>query len=374
VYRSTYNVQRNQLALQQLLFTVRVCDGGVVIMVLKMSDKKTLKTERLTIKSVAADAGVSVAAVSKVMRNAYGVSDSLRENVMESIERLGYRPSTAARGMRGKTYTVGILIGDMSNPFLPELIEGANDALGAENFKALIGVGQGRRKIESSMIESMIDNRMDGLILVAPRLSGALLAGFARQIPLVAIGHHEPSAQTFDTMNSDDKRGGLLAGEALLAKGYETIEMFSLTDKVGGQCDPFFPREQGFEAAMEAAGRAVKINRLREAAGDLDSDLSAFLDRTDLPRAVFCWSDLHAIALMNMAKERGLRVPEDLAVVGYDNNPVARLPLIGLASIDQNGRDLGKRAAETLLSRIGGRTAIEHATLAPTLVKRSSLG
>ncbi len=335
---------------------------------------KPSKAPNLTIKTVAADAGVSVAAVSKVLRGAYGVSDSLRENVMESIERLGYRPSTAARGMRGKTYTIGILVGDMSNPFLPELILGVQGVLEASNYKSMIGVGQGRRKIESSLIESMIDNRMDGLILVAPRLSGDFLARFSRQIPMVVVGHHEPSADTFDTVNSDDEMGASLATRALLDKGYKSIEMLSVADKVGGDFDVFRSRETGFQSEMAAAGLPVIVHRLREASGSLEEDLAAFLDLPQLPRAVLCWSDLHAIPLINMAKSRGIRVPEDLAIVGYDNNPIAQLPLIDLASVDQDAHVLGKIAAQSLLARIGGRTTTEHATIDPVLIRRSSLG
>ena len=336
-----------------------------------MSENKSIKP---TIKTVAADAGVSVAAVSKVLRNAYGVSESLRKNVLESIDRLGYRPSTAARGMRGKTYTVGILLGDMTNPFLPAVVDGVHAVMEPSNFKAMIGVGRGRRQIESSLIESMIDNRMDGLILVAPRLAGDLLAEFAQKIPLVVIGHHEPSATTFDTINCDDDLGGRLATEALLAQGYETIEMLSLMDKEGGKFDVYQSREQGFAQVMAAAGRPAPIIRLREAPGDMEADIAAFLSRPDRPRAVFCWSDLHAVPLINMAMARGVRVPQDLAIIGYDNNPVAQLPLIDLASIDQDGQTLGRMAAETLLSRIGGRETITHGTLDPTLVVRRSLG
>lgn len=340
-----------------------------------MNNNKNSKPPKLTIKTVAADAGVSVAAVSKVLRNAYGVSDSLRENVMESIDRLGYRPSTAARGMRGRTYTVGILLSDMTNAFLPEVVEGILSDLGQANYKAMIGVSQDQRPIESSLIESMMDNRMDGLVLVAPRLSGSLLARYARQIPLVVIGHHEPSADTFDTINSNDRLGGAMATQALIDKGYRNIEMLSvMTDKEGTEFDVYQSRELGFSDVMTAAKRDVKINRMRETHADLDQDMSAFLDRDDLPDAVFCWSDLYAVSLVNMAKTRGLRVPEDLAIIGYDNNPVAQLPLIDLASVDQDGHVQGKMAAKALLSRIGGRTSIEHATIDPALIKRGSLG
>ena len=103
---------------------------------------------RVTIRTVASDAGVSVAAVSKVLRNAYGVSEALRGRVQASIDKLGYRPSTAARAMRGRTYTVGVLVIDLHNPFVPDIVDGANAALATSGYKALIGVGQSKVALE----------------------------------------------------------------------------------------------------------------------------------------------------------------------------------------------------------------------------------
>ena len=114
--------------------------------------------------TVATDAGVSVAAVSKVLRNAYGVSPSLRERVQASIDKLGYRPNTAARGLRGRTFTVGVLVVELRNPFVPDIVDGANAALAQFGYKALIGVGRTRTALETALIELMIDHNMDGLI------------------------------------------------------------------------------------------------------------------------------------------------------------------------------------------------------------------
>lgn len=331
------------------------------------------KSAKPTIRTVASDAGVSVAAVSKVLRNAYGVSDALREKVNESIERLNYRPSTAARGMRGQTYTVGLLLVEMANPFLPKVVGGVNEVLGAANFKTMMSVGQARLQIETTLIESMIDVRMDGLILIAPRISGSMLEKYAKQIPMVAIGHHEPSAATFDTVNSDDEQGARIAVEALIAKGFTSIEMVSLINRRGSAFDVFKQREAGYRAAISNAGLPARILRFHETPDKKDQDIDEFFARANLPQAVFCWSDIHAVPLLNAARMRGLRVPQDLAIVGYDDNPVSSLPLIDLASIDQKGRMLGKLAATVLLERINGRIEAKHQLVTPQLVVRGSI-
>lgn len=329
---------------------------------------------RVTIRTVAADAGVSVAAVSKVLRNAYGVSDALRHKVEVSIGKLGYRPSVAARGMRGQTYTIGVLLVEIGNPFLPKVIDGINGVLEPSNYKALLGVGRSKASIESSLIESMIDNRMDGLILVAPRMTGPTLEAFARQIPVVAVAHHE-SSDVFDTINTDDRLGGRRATAALIAAGHRDVAMVSYTADRDHITNVSYEREIGYAQAMQDAGLAAQARILRFGVpeGDRSADVARFLAMPDRPRAIFVWSDLDAVPILNAAKMAGVRVPEDLAIVGYDNSPVAALPLIGLSSMDQDPLRLGALATQTLLSRIGGRTVAEHILIEPGLVPRGSL-
>ena len=167
------------------------------------------KGERITIKDVAADAGVSVAAVSKVLRDAYGVSESLRGRVRASMAKLGYRPHAAARGMRGQTYTLGVLFSDIRNPFFADILAGINAALERTQYQPLLGVSQSATTIELVLIDAMIDRQMDGLILVAPRMTEADLIPVADRIPTVVIGHHRQRGQpvlavNFDTVNDDD--------------------------------------------------------------------------------------------------------------------------------------------------------------------------
>jgi LacI family transcriptional regulator len=342
----------------------------------RMSDiKQPARGERVTIRTVAADAGVSVAAVSKVLRNAYGVSETLRQNVMASIERLSYRPSVAARGMRGQTYTIGILLVEIANPFLPEVVDGVDKVLSVAGYKALLGIGDSNMPLEASLIESMIDNRMDGLILVAPRMSGETLDHFARQIPMVVIGHHESTATGFDTINSDDSAGAAMAVHAFVERGHRDIMMVNLDNGGEQHTSVGHRREVGYYEAMAKAGLSDRARVFYVPQGPewRDARFYDLLTAPDRPSAIFCWSDLDAIQLVNQARGMGLDLPGDLAIIGYDNSRVAALPLINLASMDQDGRKLGSMAAEALLTRISGRRKAEHPLLLPTLVARASL-
>lgn len=340
-----------------------------------MSEEATKRRDRVTIKSVAADAGVSVAAVSKVLRNAYGVSPTMRSDVMASIKKLGYRPNIAARGMRGQTFTIGILLNDFLNPFLSDIVDGVNAALAPEGYKALIGVGQENEPITASLIDSMIDFRMDGLIFIAPLLGEQLLLAYAPQIPFVCVAHHNPSVVSYDTVNSDDIQGTRLVIEDMIAAGYRDIAMLSLDQPHEPDSSVSGQRERSYLATMTKAGLAdhCRIFRYDSVLISDPIDFSALLQSPSRPRAIFCWSDLHAVPLLNQAAEMGLRVPDDIAVAGYDNSRTAALPLINLTSVDQGGRQIGQAAAELLISRIKGRDQAKHVTVAPRLVRRNSM-
>lgn len=338
-----------------------------------MSEARRAINGRVTIRTVAEDAGVSVAAVSKVLRDAYGVSEALRGNVQASINRLGYRPSTAARSMRGRTNTIGILLVEMANPFLPAVVGSINKVLGAAKYKSLMGVGEAQLKIETSLIDSMIDFRMDGLILIAPRISGKQLERFAAQIPMVVVGHHEASSQTFDTVNSNDIEGAKLAVKALIEAGHRDIHMISLPRHPHSEIDVYHQREIGYLAAMKKAGLEAhsKVLRSSEKSPAKENELREVL-ASRRATAFFCWSDIHAVALYGIASAAGLRVPDDLAIVGYDNSPIASLPPLNLTSIDQNAEEIGMTAANALISRIEGRSLAQHVLLEPQLIRRSS--
>jgi LacI family transcriptional regulator len=330
---------------------------------------------KVTIRTVAADAGVSVAAVSKVMRNAYGVSDALRQKVEASIDRLGYRPSVAARGMRGRTFTLGVLLVGIDNPFLPGIYQGIENVTEAAGYKIMVGVGAARARTEVTLIEQMIDNRMDGLILVASQIAGETLERYARQIPIVVVGHHEPGAVGYDTINNDDQYGAQLVVQAFLDRGYRDIAFVTQSDQEDHLADVAPQRELGYRKAMANKGLAAqaRVIALPQYGTPRDAAIRALLENPDRPRAIFCWSDLDAIPLISGAHRLGIRVPEDLAVIGYDNSPMAALSMVDLSSVDQDGPRLGKLAADALFSRIKGREMPEHIIIEPRLVHRGSV-
>lgn len=330
---------------------------------------------RVTIREVAEDAGVSVAAVSKVLRDAYGVSDQMRARVRDSMAKLGYRPHTAARGMRGQTYTIGVLLADIKNPFFPQLIDGIDDVLVNTQYVTLFGMGHGSTSTEKAIVHAMVDRRMDGLIMVGQRLTHREVEATAAEAAIAVIGHHSPHATLFDTANNDDERGGAMVVEHLLAQGYKRPAMITLRRADLGQSDVSHRREIGFIAAMRAAGFADNAIRVAPAADDVDdvtATVRALLDGPEPPDAIFGWADYYALEVLSAVRSLGLRVPEDIGVIGYDNSPPCAYTQNDLTSIDQKGREIGRNAARLLLERIGGRTQAEHFVATPMISARGS--
>jgi LacI family transcriptional regulator len=151
------------------------------------------------------------------------------------------------------------------------------------------------------------------------------------------------------------------------------VWMLTAPSRAGG-FEVFDKRETGYRTAMAGAGLADRtfVVESRSHTGEDEQELLALIDRVPRPGGVFCWSDIHAVPLLTLARARGVKVPHEMAVVGYDNSRVAALAPIGLTSIDQHGHDIGSRAARTLLRRIRGAKAGEHLLITPEIIRRSS--
>ena len=331
------------------------------------------KTERVTIKTVAQDAGVSVAAVSKVLRDAYGVSDALRAKVQASMQKLGYRPHAAARGMRGQTYTIGMILPDIHNPFFTDIVAGVNTALERSQYQVLYGIGLSSAATEQSLIDSMMDRQMDGIILIGPRLTSTAIETLARRIPMALIAHHRQT-ELHDTINDDDQLGAELVVHHLVANGYRNIAMVSLEHMTEDASQVTEQREIGYRRAMEQAGlkRFIKVVWAAQRPRDILPVVRQLLQSRGRPEAIFCWTDFIALEVLSVARELGLSVPGDLALVGYDNTSWCDLTQNSLTSIDQSGQVIGLQAARLLIERIKGREAAEHFMVTPRLVARQS--
>ncbi|MET8080361.1 LacI family DNA-binding transcriptional regulator [Streptomyces sp. NPDC005303] len=331
-------------------------------------------SRRVTIVDVARHAQVSTTAVSKVLRNAYGASPEMRAKVRRSIDELGYRPLAAARGLRGQTYTLGVMLPDIRNPFFPEILDGITSRLEETDYQVFLGPGCNGEKEEARVTEAMIDRGMDGLILVAPVSPRSHLEHLASVVPVVIVGRHGHSA-AYDTVNDDDMAGAALVVGHLAGLGHRRIAHVEHreTDPTRLEEMPNAQRAEGYRRAMRSHGLSEEIDVVSTSytpQGGLQG-AKELLTRPRRPTAVFAGADIVAMGMLEAFTEAGVSVPGDISVAGYDNTTFAALGPISLTSVDQAGREIGDNAARLLLERIADRDKPSvQVKLSPTLVPR----
>jgi LacI family transcriptional regulator len=331
---------------------------------------------RVTIVDVARHAQVSTTAVSKVLNNAYGASPAMREKVRRAIDELGYRPYAAARGLRGQTYTIGVMLPNIRNPFFPDILDGVTDFLSDTDYQVLLGPGCNGEEAEARVTQAMIDRGMDGMILIAPVSPRSHLEHVAGLVPTVVVGRHGQSA-AYDTVADDDFTGaGLIVGH-LAGLGHRRIAHIEHLEKDPTRLAemPNAIRADGYRHAMRALGLADEIDIVSTTYTQEGGYLGAqqLLARPDRPTAIFAGADIVAMGALDAIAEAGLSVPDDISVAGYDNTTFAAFGPISLTSVDQGGHQIGANAARLLVDRIGDRgRRTAQIKLSPTLVPRRS--
>ncbi|MFL6140595.1 MAG: LacI family DNA-binding transcriptional regulator [Labedaea sp.] len=332
-------------------------------------------SRRITIVDVARHAQVSTTAVSKVLRNAYGTSAAMRAKVQAAIAELGYRPHAGARAMRGQTYTIGVLLPDLRNPFFPDILDGVTESLRDTDYQVLLGPSHcNGEEAEARVTDAMIDRGMDGLILIAPMSPRTHLERIARTVPTVVVGRHGHST-AYDTVVDDDTAGAALVVDHLAALGHRHIAHIEHRESNPTRLAemPNAVRAEGYHQAMLANGLDADIVSTSYTRDGGYLGVQQLLARPRCPTAVFAGADIVAMGVLEALTEAGLTVPGDISVAGYDNTAFAALGPISLTSVDQAGRHIGATAARLLLDRIADRgRPTAQVKISPTLVTRRS--
>jgi len=322
-----------------------------------------------TIRDVAERAGVSKSLVSLVMRGASNVSAERREAVLRAARELGYRPNAVARSLvRRRSHVVGLMLSDIHNPYFAEVADGVEGEAMLAGYRALTNTGRRRVSGERDAIETLLQLRVDALVLAGAILPTADIVEAAQSVP-IALAARATRSHAVDSVTNDDRRGGAMAVEHLVSLGHRRIAHISAGSGAGAKS-----RRTGYERAMVAAGLRSEI---RVVPGSFTEDggyegMRTLLAGRRRPTAVFVANDLAAIGALEAADEAGVGIPEDVSVVGYDNTVLAALPRIDLTTIAQPGAEIGATAVRLVLERIGGRTEARHIVIPPSLVVRST--
>jgi LacI family transcriptional regulator len=328
------------------------------------------------IKDVAREAGVSVGTVSNVINRPQSVAEATRARVLSTIDRLGYVRSESARQLRaGRSRIIALLVLDMANPFFVDVASGAERVAREAGLGVMLCNSAQSSEEEAEYLGLFSEQRVRGVLITPVDTVGRNLMSFRRQeIPFVFVDRLVPSTEAC-SVSVDDVEGGALAGRHLLDQGHVDIVYVSGPLQLA-QCQD---RRTGVLLALGEAGlsedrlRVLEAKRLDVAAG---RDAAArLLGMSPRPTAVFCANDLLALGVLQALFAAGVSVPDEIALVGYDDIEFASAAAVPLTSVRQPAARMGRLAAELLIDETG-EDAADHRhqriVLQPELVVRGS--
>jgi LacI family transcriptional regulator len=333
---------------------------------------------RVTMADVAREAGVSLMTVSRALNNKDDIRPETREEIMRIVQKLGYRPSGIARSLVTKrTGTIGLIVPDVSNPYFSGIAHGVAEIANQEGLSVLLCDTEEEPQYELNFLTVLEEKQVDGVVIAAPRQKTENIAPLlARHHSVVVVNRvfdGEPGFSTSGSVINNDLAGGQMATDHLISRGHRVIGFLAgPPSSYGGQ-----RRYQGYKASLERAGIAAEgqfthyycpptVKGGREAALHL---------LTDYPQvtALFCFNDMVAIGAIQAGKQLGRKIPDDLAIVGYDDIPMAAWVTPPLTTCSVPFEEMGRLATHLLIERIHDcNDGCENKVLMPQLTIRAS--
>lgn len=339
------------------------------------SDTPGVPAQRaVTLRAVAAHAGVSKSVVSRVLQGSPHVSPERRRAVEDAIRELGYRPNRAARNLtRRSTQAVGVLVADLSQPWFADFLEGLNQALHTHHMHAFVGDARLDSARDEPLLQAFMEMRVDGLVLAGSMPRAAMFDEAVAWLPTVIAGSQDFVLPRADVVTQDDAAGIRLALDHLESLGHRRIA--HLAGK-GGRT--FTIRREAYEAWMREHGLAEHV-AVEECDITEDGGYAAarrlLTRRGERPTAIVAVNDPVCAGAASAARELGMEVPADLSLVGFDNSQVARMRYLPLTTVDVAATAVGERTCAELLHRAADPTLDSREVLVqPTLVVRDSTG
>lgn len=332
---------------------------------------------RATLKDIARECGLDVATISRSLSGAYGVNKVTRANVLAVATRLKYRPNRLAMSLvTGKSRTLAMIISDIRNPFFAELTRGAEDAAYEAGYELILCNSDLNPSKESRYVHSLLEKRVEGILMNSVSgLSHEEQDELSRSgVPIVLLNRPSASArlQGFSTVVADNFSGGYIAGRYLTGLGHRAIAHLTGAAQHGNLRE----RTKGFRKALQETPLRVTpiiIHGRHSNEGGYRMMKKLLLTRDNLT-AIFAANDAMAFGAIRAIIESGLRIPDDISVIGFDNVEMASIVLPPLTTIHQPKYEMGRAAVEVLLryGEQGDMATPEHRLMEVKLVERKS--
>jgi LacI family repressor for deo operon, udp, cdd, tsx, nupC, and nupG len=334
---------------------------------------------RVSIKDIAKAAGVSHSTVSRALSDSPLISAETKARIQRLAQEMGYSPDAIARSLvTQRTDTVGIVVTTITDPFVAEVVQGAEDTAQRNNYSVILASSASEPERELAAVEMLRAKRVDGVIVTSSRV-GALYLEHLERIgaPVVLVNNHnEQSGRYTFSVSVDNRHGGHLATAHLIKRGHRRIAY------VSGPADHSDDAERlaGYRQALDEVGIPFDLALVLPGNGRLDGGeraLPPLMSLAEQPTAVFCYNDMTAVGLLSAARRAGLSVPGDLAVVGFDDIPMAAHVCPPLTTIAQPQRDMGRQAmkmALALMAADDSATSFSDVIVQGKLVVRESSG
>jgi LacI family transcriptional regulator len=305
-----------------------------------------------TIYDVAKAAGVSIATVSRVLNAPMRVKELTRKRVLAAVERLGFVPHADASARARRDFRrIGVLTPFFTAPSFVQRVRGVTSVLSASEHELIVYTVQSTAQLRAYLDMLPVSRRIDGLIVMSlPIDDDAARRLLGNGLQAVCIEYQNPA---FCSVEIDNERGGVMAAEYLVGKGHRRLAFVGETGEPPYALHPSDQRLEGFRKALDEAGVPLPEAYVRRQPFRMDSVMrrtEELLQLPDPPQAIFATSDLQAVGVLKAARRRGVRVPNDLAVVGFDNLDLA--DYLDLTTVDQSLDESGRAAAELLLARL----------------------
>ncbi|HET7627655.1 MAG TPA: LacI family DNA-binding transcriptional regulator [Bacillales bacterium] len=328
-----------------------------------------------TIKDVAKKAKVSTATVSRILNDLPGYSAKTKEKVLQAIEELGYQPNAVARGLiMKKTRTIGVLFPDVSNSFASEILNGIEDACNEMGHSVIVCNTASNGIRTKKYLQVLNEKRVDGIIYTSEMMKDEYHDIIQKMnVPVMLLSSVSYKHQ-LPYVRVDDRHAVYNGTEYLIKKGHEKIGMISgpKTDLIAG-----LPRVEGFQSALKENGLAHGEPLVEYADGFGFKDgvvaLPKLLRKNKDLTAVVIASDEMAVGAISAAYRMGVKIPEQLSIIGYDNLPVSEMSIPPLTTIEQPLYEMGSKSAELLLKMIQTGEGVESVIMRHHIVERESV-